>query len=114
MLRTPLQHPLRGWYIFFLVLSAIDLITTFLLLHFGLVKGNPLAEFLLRHFGLVPVLIGKIALIGLITFGVSKVAKRSPASIDTACNLLIGCVGLMLLLVTMNAALCALTYFSAA
>ena len=104
MLLMPLHRPLRGWFLLFLTLNMVDIVSTFLILHAGMVVGNPVATFLLHHVGIVAVMLGKV--------GVDQFAKRSPRSLDTACNVLIGLSGVVLLLFTVNMTQCALVYFS--
>lgn len=111
MLLMPLQRPLRGWFWFFVTLNIVDLVSTFLLLQKRMVEGNPLAAFLLHHIGIGPVMICKMAIFALAIYWVDRLAKRSPSSLDTACNLLIGLSGLVLLVFTINMAQCALAYF---
>ena len=105
-----LQRPLRGWFLLFLVLNIVDLVSTFFILYWRIVEGNPLALFLLQHVGILAVMVIKIVLIGLAALGVDWLAKRSVGALDPACNLLIVLSGLVLLLFTVNLAQCALTY----
>ena len=112
MLLMPLRRPLRGWFLLFLTLNIVDIVSTFLILQRGMVEGNPVATFLLHHVGIVTIMLGKVLFMVLVTLGVDQLAKRSPSSLDTACNLLIGLSGLVLLLFTVNMTQCALTYFS--
>ena len=106
-----LQRPLRGWFLLFLALNIVDLVSTFAILHWRLVEGNPIEIFLLKHVGTLAVMVLKIVLIGLATLGVDRLAKRSAGALDLACNLLIGLNGVVLLLLTVNLAQCAVTYF---
>lgn len=106
----PLQRPLRGWFMLFIVLNMADLISTFVILQGGMVAGNPIGAFLLHHVGIFIVMVIKIVLIGLAILGIDRVARRSPASLDLACNLLIGLSGVVLIVCTVNLAQCALTY----
>ena len=112
MLLMPLHRPLRGWFLLFLTLNMVDIVSTFLILHAGMVVGNPVATFLLHHVGIVAVMLGKVAFMVGVTLGVDQFAKRSPRSLDTACNVLIGLSGVVLLLFTVNMPQCALVYFS--
>ena len=112
MLLMPLRRPLRGWFLFFLALNIVDIVSTFLILQERMIVGNPLATFLLHHVGIVVVMVAKVAFMVLATLGIDWLAKRSPRSLDTACNLLIGLSGFALLLFTVNMTQCALTYFS--
>jgi len=111
MLKIPLQRPLRGWFFLFLAINIVDLVSTFFILQQGLVKGNPVAGFLLQHVGIVMVMVLKVVLIALAILGINQVAKRSPDALNLACNLLIGLSGIVLLVFTVNAAQCAITYF---
>ena len=106
-----LQRPLRGWFLLFLILNIVDLVSTFAILHWRMVDGNLLEAFLLRHVGILTVMVIKIVLIGLATLGVDWQAKRSAGLLDQACNLLIVLSGVVLLLFTVNLAQCAITYF---
>ena len=106
-----LQRPLRAWFLLFLALNIVDLISTFVILQLGMVEGNPLEAFLLQHVGILVVMVLKIILIGLATLGVDRLANRSADSLDLACNLLIGLSGVVLLLFTVNLTQCAVTYF---
>jgi hypothetical protein len=106
-----LQRPLRGWFLLFLILNIVDLVSTFAILHWRLVEGNLLEVFLLRHVGILEVMLIKIVLIGLAMLGVDRLAKRSSITLDQACNLLIALSGVVLLLFTVNLAQCAITYF---
>ncbi len=106
-----LQRPLRGWFLLFLVLNIVDLVSTFFILYWRIVEGNPLALFLLQHVGILVVMVLKIGLIGLATLGIDRLAKRSVDALNLACNLLIGLSGVVLLLFTVNMAQYALTYF---
>src|SRR2546425_3950790 len=106
-----LQRPLRSWFLLFLALNIVDLISTFVILQLGMVEGNPLEAFLLQHVGILVVMVLKIILIGLATLGVDRLANRSADSLDLACNLLIGLSGVVLLLFTVNLTQCAVTYF---
>lgn len=98
----PVQRPLRNWFFLFMLLNIADLISTFILFHARLVNGNPLDTFLLHHIGLLPILIGKVILIIVATLATGKVASRSPESLDTALNLLIIFIGVVLLSVTLT------------
>src|SRR5207253_11065992 len=60
-----LQRPLRAWFLLFLTLNIVDLISTFVILQSGMVEGNPLEAFLLQHVGILVVMVLKIILIGL-------------------------------------------------
>ena len=106
-----LQRPLRGWFLLFLVLNIVDLVSTYAILHWRMVKGNLLEGLLLQHVGILEVMVIKIVLIGAAVLGVDWLAKRSVGSLDPACNLLIVLSGLVLVLFTVNLAQCALTYF---
>ncbi len=110
MLTTPLQRPLRVWFLLFLALNIVDLVSTSIILQQGLVKGNPLGTFLLQHVGLIVIIVLKIAMIALATLGISRIAKRSSDSLELACNLLIGLNGVVLILFTVNIAQCLLAY----
>jgi len=105
-----LQRPLKIWFLLFLGLNVVDLVSTFVILQQRMVAGNPLEAFLLHHVGILTVMILKIVLIGLATLGIDRVAKRSAGSLDLACNLLIGLSGIVLFLITANLAQFALTY----
>ena len=105
-----LQSPLRAWFLLFLILNIVDLVSTFAILHWRMVEGNLLEAFLLRHVGIPAVMIIKIVLIGLAMLGVNRLAKRSTGALDQACNLLIALSGVVLLLLTVNLAQCAITY----
>lgn len=105
-----LQRPLRGWFLLFLALNIVDLVSTFAILHWKLVEGNPLGVFLLEHVGIPVVMVFKIALIGLAILGIDRLAKRSAGALDLACNLLIALSGIVLLVFTVNLAQCAITY----
>lgn len=111
MLMMLWQRPLRAWFLLFLVLNIVDLISTFVILQSGMVEGNPLEAFLLQHVGILLLMVLKIVLIGLATLGVDRLAKHPAVSLDLACNLLIGLSGVVLLLLTVNLAQCAVTYF---
>src|SRR5438105_12125709 len=106
-----LQPPLRGWFLLFLALNIVDLVSTFAILHWRMVEGNLIDVFLLQHVGILRVMVLKIGLIGLATLGLDRLAKRSADSLELACNLLIVLSGVVLLLLTVNLAQCAITYF---
>ena len=106
-----LQRPLRGWFLLFLTLNIVDLVSTFAILHWRMVEGNLLEGLLLQHVGILAVMVIKIVLIGAAVLGVDWLAKRSVGALDPACNLLIVLSGLVLVLFTVNLAQCALTYF---
>jgi hypothetical protein len=106
-----LQRPLRGWFLLFLILNIVDLLSTFAILHWRMVEGNLLEAFLLRHVGILAVIIIKIVLIGLAMLGVDRLAKHTTGAYDQACNLLIVLSGVVLLLLTVNLAQCAITYY---
>ena len=106
-----LQRPLRGWFLLFLGLNIVDLVSAFAILHWRMVEGNLLEGFLLHHVGILAVMVIKIVLIGAATLVVDRLAKRSVGDLDPACDLLIVLSGLVLILFTVNLAQCALTYF---
>ena len=106
-----LQPPLRGWFLLFLTLNIVDLVSTFAILHWRMVEGNLLEGLLLQHVGILAVMVIKIVLIGAAVLGVDWLAERSVGALDPACNLLIVLSGLVLVLFTVNLAQCALTYF---
>ena len=106
-----LQPPLRGWFLLFLTLNIVDLVSTFAILHWRMVEGNLLEGLLLQHVGILAVMVIKIVLIGAAALGVDWLAKRSVGALDQACNLLIVLSGLVLVLFTVNLAQCAITYF---
>ena len=106
-----LQRPLRGWFLLFLALNIVDLVSTFAILHWRMVEGNLLERLLLQHVGILVVMVIKIVLIGAAALGVDWLAKRSVDALDPACNLLIVLSGLVLVLFTVNLAQCAITYF---
>lgn len=106
-----LQRPLRGWFLLFLALNIVDVVSTFTILYWRMVEGNPLEVFLLERVGIPVVMVFKIVLIGLAVLGIDRLAKRSADAVDLACNLLIVLSGIVLLLFTVNLAQCAITYF---
>jgi hypothetical protein len=106
-----LQRPLRGWFLLFLALNIVDLVSTFAILHWRMVEGNLLERLLLQYVGILAVMVIKIVLIGLAALGVDWLAKRSAGALDPACNLLIVLSGVVLVLFTVNLAQCAITYF---
>lgn len=105
------QPPLRGWFLLFLALNIVDLASTFTILYWRMVEGNPLGVFLLGHVGIPVVMALKIVLIGLAILGIDCLAKHSAGALDLACNLLIALSGIVLLMFTVNLAQCAITYF---
>jgi hypothetical protein len=62
--RTPVRYP--NEYVWFVFVSALDLMLTWIVLHFGGREANGIANTILRNFGLVGFVIFKFGLVVLV------------------------------------------------
>ena len=71
------QLPLQSETSFFILVNMLDFFMTYLLLNFGAIESNPLADFFFKNFGFRGMLYFKLASVTFICILTQIIAKRS-------------------------------------
>lgn len=73
------QLPLQTETSFFILVNMLDFFMTFMLLNFGAIESNPLADFFYKNFGFRGMLFFKLASVAVICILAQVIAKKSMA-----------------------------------
>jgi hypothetical protein len=76
--RKPMLYQNR--YVWFIFISSLDLMLTWVILYFGGREVNPLAQHILRHFGLYGMVAFKLSLVLLVILLCEGIGRRSPTA----------------------------------
>ncbi|MFK7735851.1 MAG: DUF5658 family protein [Pirellulaceae bacterium] len=71
------QLPLQSETSFFILVNMLDFFMTYLLLNFGAIESNPLADFFFKNFGFRGMLYFKLASVAFICILTQIIAKRN-------------------------------------